>query len=66
MNWDQKLAMWQAYEKLLRVIKSCVTMEQLGVAGNCIINFSNLFEDEDLYQDLIIKKIERYTILYNS
>ena len=39
----------KAYEKMVRVIRSCKTLSQLNSADNMLTHFINLYDDDNVY-----------------
>lgn len=55
-----------AITKAKAIIKSCETHEQLDIANSFLINFFNIYKDEEAYKKLLKKQKEKYESLKTS
>ena len=52
-----------AIAKAKAIIKSCETHEQLDIANSFLINFLNIYKDEETYAKLLEKQKKKYETL---
>lgn len=55
-----------AISKAKAIIKSCETHEQLDIANTFLMNFLNIYKDEETYNKLLKKQKEKYETLNKS
>ena len=55
-----------AIAKAKAIIKSCETHEQLDIANSFLVNFLNIYKDEEVYNKLLKKQKEKYESLKTS
>lgn len=55
-----------AYQKVLKIINSCTTIEQLKIAHNVIENYKIYYSDSTFYNNLINKYKEKMFSLENN
>lgn len=53
------MKIWEDYKKVLSVIDSCVTIEQLEVASKMLTFWSNKYLDEQVYLNTFRNHIEK-------
>lgn len=49
---------YDVYKWIIKVIKSCKTNIQLMACTKLIYNFHNMYDDEELYRNLLTFKLE--------
>lgn len=54
-----------AIAKAKAIIKSCETHEQLDIANSFLMNFLNIYKDEEAYAKLLEKQKKKYETLRN-
>jgi hypothetical protein len=52
-----------AITKAKAIIKSCETHEQLDIANSFLMNFLNIYKDEETYVKLLEKQKKKYEAL---
>lgn len=55
-----------AIAKAKAIIKSCETHEQLDIANTFLVNFLNIYKDEETYAKLLEKQKKKYETLKKS